>query len=158
MMPTIVLKVADTAEAFEEGARLFQQYIDFLGLDLSFQGFAAELKTINQQYNKPTGALLLAYKDSRPIGCVGIRALATGTAELKRMFVQPDYQGHKIGQRLLEQILDLAKSLRYQYIRLDTLSYMENALKLYHAYGFYEIPPYRFNPIAGAIYMEKKLL
>jgi putative acetyltransferase len=158
LIEAIDFKIANTTQAFKEGASLFQAYIDFLGLDLSFQGFAEELSTIHLQYYQPTGALLLAYHDRRAIGCVGLRALDNKTAELKRMFVQPDYQGHQIGQRLLAQILTVAKSLQYQQVRLDTLSHMERALSLYRSYGFYEIPPYRFNPIEGAIYMEKKLV
>jgi ribosomal protein S18 acetylase RimI-like enzyme len=37
---------------------------------------------------------------------------------------------------------------------LDTLPSMTAAQRLYTALGFREIPPYRFNPIAGAKFME----
>ena len=153
----ISFKVAETPQEFAEGAILFQQYAQFIGIDLSFQNFEEELKTIDKQYNKPEGTLLIAYDGTKPIGCVALRKWDIKTAELKRMFVQQEYQGHKIGRKLLEQVLQIAQALNYRQVKLDTLSTMEGALKLYRSYGFSEILPYRFNPIEGTVYMEKIL-
>jgi len=153
----ISYKVAETPQEFAEGANLFQQYAGFIGIDLSFQNFAQELKTIDKQYNKPDGTLLIAYHETKAIGCIALRKWDENTAELKRMFVLQEYQGHKIGQKLLEQILKIAQTLNYSKVKLDTLSTMEGALRLYRSYGFYEISPYRFNPIEGTVYMEKAL-
>jgi GNAT superfamily N-acetyltransferase len=153
----VSFKVADTPQKFAEGANLFQQYAAFIGIDLSFQNFAEELHTIDQQYQKPDGCLLIAYDDTKPIACVALRKWDDETAELKRMFVQPTYQGQKIGYRLMKEIIAIAKELHYRKIKLDTLSTMESALKLYRVNGFYEIPPYRFNPIENTVYMEKNL-
>ena len=155
---SVSYKVASTRPEFEDGRNLFQQYANSLAIDLSFQDFAKELKTIDIQYNKPGGALLLAYKDNIPVGCAGIRELEMDTAELKRMFVRPEYRGYKIGQKLLELSLDLAKVLSYSKIGLDTLPGMTSAQNLYRTFGFYEIPSYRFNPIKGTVYMEKNLI
>jgi len=153
----ITFKVAETPQEFEEGRSLFEQYALFIGIDLSFQNFADELNTIDKQYNKPEGTLLIAYDESKAVGCVALRKWDSETAELKRMFVMQEYQGHKIGQRLLQQILDIAQELKYKKVRLDTLSTMKPALTLYRLYGFYEIPAYRFNPMEGTVYMEKIL-
>jgi putative acetyltransferase len=154
----ISYKVASASPEFEDGKNLFQQYANSLDIDLSFQDFAKELETIHIQYNKPGGALLLAFEEHIAVGCAGVRALDPSTAELKRMFVRTEYRRYKIGQKLLELSLDTAKDLHYSKIRLDTLAGMIQALNLYRAFGFYEIPPYRFNPIKGAVYMEKKLI
>ena len=153
----LLFKVAETPQEFAEGANLFQQYANFIDIDLSFQDFNDELKTIEKQYSKPQGTLLIAYDGTKAIGCVALRKWDNEIAELKRMFVLQEYQGHKIGQRLLQQILAIAQELRYKKVRLDTISNMKAALKLYRLYGFYEIPAYRFNPIQETIYMEKSL-
>jgi ribosomal protein S18 acetylase RimI-like enzyme len=153
----ILFKLAQTRQEFEGAARLFQEYAQFVGIDLSFQNFSTELQTIDKQYSKPQGALLLAYDGDHAVGCVAVRSWEGDIAELKRMFVQKQYQGKKIGQRLLEEILNIAKELSYTHVRLDTLPDMKGALQLYRLYGFYEIPAYRFNPIEGTIYMEKRL-
>jgi len=63
----ILFKIATTDQEFEDGRNLFQQYAESLDLDLGFQDFPNELKTIDKQYSKPTGALLLAYKNSIPV-------------------------------------------------------------------------------------------
>lgn len=153
----ISFKVAEAPQEFAEGASLFQQYAGYIAIDLSFQNFEEELKTIDRQYNKREGTLLIAYDGTKAIGCIALRKWDSETAELKRMFVQQEYQGHKIGQRLLQQIRDIAQELKYKKVKLDTLSTMKQALTLYRLYGFYEIPPYRFNPLEETIYMEKVL-
>ena len=153
----ISYKIANTIREFENGKDLFQQYANSLNLDLSFQDFTKELETIDKQYNKPRGALLLAYNKKIAAGCVGIRELDIETAELKRMYVQAEYRGHQIGRKFLELSIDIAKELNYTKIRLDTLPGMTQAQNLYRTFGFYEIPSYRFNPIKGTVYMEKKL-
>ncbi len=73
------------------------------------------------------------------------------------MFVNPAYRGHQLGKRLLAEALAEAKDLNYRSIRLDTVPDMQSAIKLYEAFGFVEIEAYRYNPVPGAIYMEKQL-
>lgn len=150
-------KIANTDKEFEEGKELFRQYAKSLNIDLSFQDFANELKTISVQYNKPKGALILAYKGDSAIACVAVRELENDIAELKRMFVQSQYRKYKIGRTLLELSINSTKELNYSKIRLDTLPDMTAAQNLYREFGFYEISSYRFNTVKGTVYMEKKL-
>ncbi len=157
MEPSIHLIKATSEKEFEDGKILFQQYAQSLAFDLSFQQFDKELDTIATKYNAPEGALLLAYDADKPIACIAVRRLEVGVAELKRMFVDPAYRGHQLGQRLLAGALAEAKALHYLSIRLDTVPDMQSAIKLYQAFGFVEIEPYRYNPMPGAIYMEKIL-
>jgi GNAT superfamily N-acetyltransferase len=152
-----VYKTAQTENEFEEGRIIFREYADALGVDLSFQDFEKELKAIHVQYNKPGGVLILVYLHEKTIACVGVRRSDEKTAELKRMFVGSPYRGEGIGVELLKRSLEAAKDLGYKTIRLDTLENMTKAQELYKSVGFYIIPPYRFNPIQGTIYMEKIL-
>ncbi|HEX5153955.1 MAG TPA: GNAT family N-acetyltransferase [Parafilimonas sp.] len=153
----VLFKTATTDKEFEDGKNLFQQYANSLDLDLGFQDFSNELKLIDKQYNKPKGTLLLAYKNDIAIGCAGIREIDNNTAELKRMYVEPEYRKYKIGARLLALAIEIAKELNYKSIRLDTLPTMIRAQELYQSFGFYEIPSYRFNPVSGTVFMEKQL-
>jgi len=127
--------------------------------DLTKYFEAGELinSTNAKKVHKPRGVLLLAYRDNLAVGCAGIREFDKETAELKRLFVLKEYRGYKIGITLLELAIDIAKKINYKKIRLDTLPTMTQALNLYRSFGFYEIPPYRFNPIKGTIFMEKEL-
>ena len=77
---------------------------------------------------------------------------------MKRLFVRPQFQGNRLGQTLLQSIIDEACSIGYERMRLDTLpDKMGRAIKLYRSVGFREIAPYYHNPIAGALYMELDL-
>lgn len=157
MSHAITYHIASTAAEFEAGKLLFREYVDSLDFELSFQDFAGELAIIDQQFNQPTGALLLAYQEDTPVGCSGVRRIDDQTAELKRMYVRDTHKGQRIGVQLLERSIQAARELGYGKIRLDTIDTMTRALALYRSFGFYEIPAYRFNPLAGAVYMEKDL-
>lgn len=151
------LKKGETATDFDNGKRLFLQYIQSLDFELTFQDVDRELAEIAVEYNAPTGALLLVYDGDKAIACAGVRKIDSTIAELKRMFVDPAYRGHQLGQQLLQMALAVSKQLGYSSIRLDTVPQMRSAIKLYESAGFREIDPYRFNPMPGAIFMEKEL-
>ena len=157
MEQNFVYKNANTENEFEQARILFNEYADALGVDLSFQDFEKELETMHVQYNKPDGVLLLVYINDNPIACVAVRKSDERTAELKRMYVRSAFRGHRIGVELLKRSVSMAKEIGYKKIRLDTLENMVKAQELYKSHGFYVIPPYRFNPIPGTVYMEKIL-
>jgi ribosomal protein S18 acetylase RimI-like enzyme len=152
------IKIANTEREFDQGRILFEEYAGSLDFDLGYQDFKTELSTINRQYKEPEGALLLCFIDNEhAVGCAGVRKFAEGIAELKRLYVNPDYRQLKMGKRLLESAIDAAKQLNYRFIRLDTVPGQTRAQELYRQLGFYEIEPYRRSPIMGTIYFEKKL-
>jgi DNA-binding MarR family transcriptional regulator/GNAT superfamily N-acetyltransferase len=158
-LTTIVIKKADTAEGFAQGKLLFEEYAGSLDFDLGYQDFKKELQTIARQYKEPGGALLLCFINNESVvGCAGIRKFSEGVAELKRLYVKPDHRGLKIGKKLLESAIDIAKQMNYKFIRLDTVPGQTKAQELYHYLRFYEIEPYRYSPIEGTIYFEKKLV
>ncbi len=153
----IQYKLAESLAEFEEGKKLFKAYAGSLPFDLDFQGFEEELEAIGRKYAYPEGALIVCFAGEEPIGCVGVRKIEAGIAELKRLYVQPGFRSLKIGAKLTELALDEAKKLGYDRIRLDTVAEMQAAIALYKKLGFYEIEAYCYNPIATAIYMERKL-
>ena len=139
---------------------LFLEYQRWLGLDLCFQNFPAELAALPGDYAPPSGRLLLALHDARPAGCIALRKLALdeNTCEMKRLFVRPEFQSLKIGRALAERIIAEARGIGYTRMRLDTLPVMTRAHALYAALGLREIPPYCHNPVPGAVYMELSLI
>ena len=154
-MPEYLIVQNDTA--YQAAAALFKEYAAWLNIDLGFQHFEEELENLKAMYNAADGGIILCKEQNDFIGCVAIRRREANIAELKRMYVQPSQQHKGIGKHLLEQSLELAKNLNYEYIRLDTLNHMTPAINLYKKYGFYEIPAYYHNPVSTAVYFEKKL-
>ncbi|MGH3994890.1 MAG: GNAT family N-acetyltransferase, partial [Pseudonocardiaceae bacterium] len=137
---------------------LFREYAESLGMNLHFQDFDQELATLPGAYAPPGGTLLLARWQGKLAGCVGLRPLADGMAELKRLYVRPDSRGHGIGVALAQAAISAARQAHYAAIRLDTLPTMQAAQTLYRGLGFHEIPAYRYNPIADTVFMQLDLL
>ena len=136
---------------------LILEYQVSLGVDLAFQHFADEIASLATTYGPPAGALLLATVDGMPAGCVAVRPFAPGCCEMKRLYVRPSARGHHLGRRLAERAMAAARALGYTHMRLDTLPSMHGAQALYLTLGFYEIAPYRENPVAGTRYLEAAL-
>lgn len=151
------LTQADCPEHYEAARQLFGEYLDFLGLDLSFQRVNEELSHIAQSYGPPAGGLLLLAHNGEWVGCAGIRPIGPGIAELKRMYIRESCRGLGAGRLLMQACLQLAADLGYKRIRLDTLERLSAALNLYRMAGFHEIPAYYDNPLEGVVYMERSL-
>lgn len=147
---------ANSADEFKAAKNIFIEYSKSLGFDLSFQDFSDELNQLDTRYHQPKGDLILAYVDSRLAGAVAVHEFEPGIAEMKRLYVRDDFRKLGIGQELVARIVASAKDLGYNAIRLDTLKSMMGALRIYHAAGFKNIDPYRFNPLDGAEYLELK--
>lgn len=142
---------ADTLEAIRQ---LFREYQEWLGVDLCFQGFEAELAALPGKYAPPRGALLLAMDTAEAVGCVGVRSLAGDACEMKRLYVRPQRRGHGVGRSLAVAAIAAAREAGYRLMRLDTLERLREAMRLYESLGFVRVSPYYANPLPGVVYWE----
>ena len=134
--------------------RLFREYQTWLAVDLDFQDFEAELRSLPGMYAPPEGRLLLARLDDDVVGGVGMRSLGDGICEMKRLYVRSSWQGFGAGRKLAEAIVDAASEEGYGSMRLDTLKRLVAATALYRSMGFVEIAAYYDNPLGNVVYME----
>ena len=148
---------ASTASQLAEAKALIVAYAAEVGVDLGFQGYEEELARFPGEFSPPSGAVLLALEGTDPVGVVALRRFHGPVAEMKRLYVRPRARSHGIGRALGKAVVEKAAALGYERIRLDTLPTMAAAIELYASLGFKEIPAYRFNPFAGARYMELAL-
>jgi ribosomal protein S18 acetylase RimI-like enzyme len=152
---TQIVQVRD--QTIEVARELFREYAASLGFDLGFQGFSEEVDSLPGSYAPPLGRLFLAWEGDVAAGCVALRPLEPGICEMKRLYVRPAYRRTGLGRRLAERIVQEARDAGYGKMRLDTLATMARARELYQALGFRPIPPYRPNPIEGAVFLELTL-
>lgn len=149
---------AESSEQIEAAQTLFREYEASLEIRLCFQNFDEEVANLPGKYAAPEGRLFLAYADEKLAGCIALRKLETGVCEMKRLFVREDFRGRKIGVLLIEKLIEEARKISYERMRLDTLpSKMANAVKLYESYGFRPIAPYYDNPFKETLFMELAL-
>ena len=152
---TLKIVQVQTPEDIDRARELFEEYAAWLGIDLCFQNFEKELAELPGEYVPPTGRLFLALDGDRVSGCVALRTLGNGACEMKRLYVRPDFRGKGLGRELTHTVINAARELGYQRIRLDTLpGRMDRALAMYRSLGFREIEAYYHNPVPGVTFME----
>lgn len=151
------IRTACSTEDFAIVRQLFREYQAELGIDLCFQGFAAEVEGLPGDYAPPSGRLLLALRDDVAVGCIALRAVDGARCEMKRLYLRPGARGSGLGRALVERLLSEARAVVYGEVVLDTLPSMAEAQRMYERFGFRDIPPYRTNPVAGARYLGLRL-
>lgn len=96
--------------------------------------------------------------DGRAVGCGAIVKAADGTAEVKRMWVDPSVRGLKLGVRILDALIAAARTDGLTTLRLETGIHQPEAIGLYRRAGFVEIPPFAdYQPDPLSLFMEKRL-
>ena len=147
-----------------EVGELFSEYTDMLVAGepsfkeyLAIQNYEEELGHLESKYGAPFGRLYLAYYDDELAGCIGLRKIDGQNCEMKRLYVRPEFRGKRIGNRLVQKIIEDARQIGYSCMLLDTLPFLESAVRIYQSYGFYEIESYTDSPIDSSIYMKKDL-
>jgi GNAT superfamily N-acetyltransferase len=151
------IKEATTTKEFEKARELFIEYIDHLRIDHQFTEVETGLETIEKEYSKPFGILLLMYHQNTVVGCGGLRKFNAEAVELKRMYVKFEYQGLGLGKILLENLIKRAKEMGYKTVLLDTLPAMASAIHLYEDFGFKETERFNDNPSPEARFFKLDL-
>jgi ribosomal protein S18 acetylase RimI-like enzyme len=123
-----------------------------LGIDLEAEIAAGP----PQDLMPPQGVLLIARVDGEPAGLGGVRHLDTDVAEVKSMYLDPAFRGQGLARRLLAELEEIARRHDCQAIRLDTSDYLTDAIGLYRAAGYREVPDYNGNRKAS-LWFERSL-
>jgi putative acetyltransferase len=107
---------------------------------------------------QPSVSFFVARNDGVAVGCAALVKAGDGTAEIKRMFVDPEARGLRAASRLMDKLEEQATKRGLKAIRLETGIYRPEAIGLYRKYGYVEIEPFgSYQPDPLSLFMEKRL-
>jgi len=104
------------------------------------------------------GTVIIAYIDNLAVGCAGLKEYSGTDAEIKRVWVEPEYRRQHIAEDMMKMLEELAKKKQFQRTVLQTREAMREAVSLYEKLGYYRInnyPPY--DKLDGAVCYAKNL-
>jgi DNA-binding MarR family transcriptional regulator len=102
------------------------------------------------------GAFLIAREQDHPVGCGAVRTLVAPVGEIRHLWVDASARRLGLGRRLLRELEAQAAGRDLRVIRLDTNEVLTEAISLYQADGYREIPRYNDDPYAHH-WLEKEL-
>jgi len=140
---------------------LMREYAAFLnasigGEHICIESLEAELAALPGPYAPPAGAILLAFHDDQPAGCVALKpivptqttSITERACEMKRLWVRPNQQGTGLGRLLADSVIKAARERNYTAMYLDTMpASMPAAHRLYTTLGFHPVDRYNQNPV-----------
>jgi len=125
----------------EPARRLMSDYLDELGVRQAGSFDRARYVDVDPaEFEPPAGVLMIAYDHEQPVACGGVRLLAPGVAEIKRMYVPDEHRGHGYARALLAALEDRARAAGYRRMILETGDAQPEALALYTSSGYTPIP------------------
>ena len=102
-----------------------------------------DMDDIQGNYFDNGGTFLVMIDDEKMICTGAIRHLENEVCELKRLWLLSEYQGKRLGYRMLQELLTFAREKDFKRIRLETDPNVQSrALEFYKQVGFYEIDSY----------------
>jgi GNAT superfamily N-acetyltransferase len=149
---------------------LFWEYLQWanakvkeeFGVSFDIATMLEEDMNVLGKFMPPKGRLLLSYLEDRPVGIACLKELTDSIGEVKRMYVRAQARKRGLGRELLNRLMEEARQIGYERIRLDSARFMTEAHQLYRTSGFREIEAYEGSEIPKEfqkywIFMEREL-
>jgi DNA-binding MarR family transcriptional regulator/GNAT superfamily N-acetyltransferase len=102
----------------------------------------------DDEMTPPEGLFLLATLHGEPVGCGGLKFHGDDPAYIKRMWVASSVRGLGLGRRLLANLEACAAQRGLSAVQLETNRVLSEAVTLYRAAGYREVPPFNDEPYA----------
>jgi GNAT superfamily N-acetyltransferase len=137
----------------------FQNLVHLLDNDLAERD-GKELNSFYVQFNKidMLKNVIVCYVNETPVGCGAFKEFTKSAVEIKRMFVQPNFRGQRIGASVLEELERWAAEINYEECVLETGKQNPEALHLYQKEGYQIIPNFgQYKGVENSICMKKSI-
>ena len=129
-------------------------------LDADLQERYGEEQSFFSQFNKLDHIhhVIVAYENSKPVGCGAFKEYELGVAEIKRMYVKPFHRGKGIAGQILIALEQWAKDEGYKSCILETAVKQPEAIRVYEREGYKRIPNYgQYVGVEISLCMQKDL-
>lgn len=136
----------------------FRELVELLDKDLAVRD--GDEHAFYSQYNKVDAIkeVVVAYQDEIPVACGAIKAFSESAAEVKRMFVHPNFRKQGIAAKILTELELWAAELGFEEWVLETGKKQPEAIALYQKVGYQVTPNYgQYIGVANSVCMAKSL-
>ncbi|RZK92017.1 MAG: GNAT family N-acetyltransferase [Pedobacter sp.] len=136
----------------------FRTLVALLDKDLAIRD--GEEHAFYAQFNKvdTLKEVVVAYQNETPVACGAIKTFSDTAAEVKRMFVHPDYRKQGIAAKILSELEHWAEELGFGEYVLETGKKQPEAIALYQKVGYQITPNYgQYIGIDNSVCMAKSL-
>ncbi|MFC4211739.1 GNAT family N-acetyltransferase [Pedobacter lithocola] len=137
----------------------FRQLVALLDKDLAIRD--GDEHAFYAQFNKVDAIkeVVVAYQNEIPVACGAIKPFSVSAAEVKRMFVHPDYRKQGIAAKVLSELETWAAELNYSECVLETGKKQPEAIALYQKAGYQIIDNYgQYVGVENSVCMSKTLI
>jgi putative acetyltransferase len=153
MKITVATEPFDSAEARRLIAALDAHLAGRYSAD---QRFGPNLRP--EQLAPGLGTFVIARADGRAVGCGALRRLDDTSAELKRMYVEPELRGRGIAKEVLDHLEAVARAMGISRLVLETGIYQAEAIGLYRRVGFRPVRCWgEYEGVLTSVCFEKSL-
>jgi putative acetyltransferase len=134
----------------------FQNLVKLLDADLKIKdgddhSFYAQFNKIDSLRN-----VIVCYNDNKPIGCGAFKEYEKSRAEIKRMYVLPEFRGNGIGLKILTELETWASEVNFNECILETGKKQPDAIRLYQKAGYKIIKNYgQYENVEYSVCMSK---
>lgn len=136
----------------------FKKLVTALDKDLKIKN--GDKNDFFAQYNHAAAInnVIIAYVDELPVGCGAFKEFDSDTAEIKRMYVAPDFRCRGIASEILNELEKWAAELQYKKCILETGDKMKEAIGLYQKHQFQKMKNYSpYENIASSLCFKKSI-
>jgi len=136
----------------------FRKLVNLLDKDLAVRD--GDENAFYAQFNKVDAIkeVVIAYQNEFPVACGAIKPFSEKAAEIKRMFVHPDYRKQGIAIKILTELENWAAELGFKECVLETGKKQPEAIALYQKVGYQIIPNYgQYIGVNNSVCMAKQL-
>ena len=109
---------------------------------------ARSISADDEELTAPAGLFLVATVHGEPAGCGAVKFHPGAPAEIKRMWTAPAVRGLGLGRRLLTELEARAAASGTRTFRLETNRTLGEAIGMYRAAGYREVPAFNSEPYA----------